>query len=70
VLLSTQPPLAAAVARSADVSLDAIAVLRTLMTSFGGRGGGKADLAQGAGLAGDVLAITDAARAALAVALR
>jgi alanyl-tRNA synthetase len=70
VLLSTQPPLAAAVARSADVSLDASAVLRTLMTSFGGRGGGKADLAQGAGLAGDVLAITDAARAAIAVALR
>jgi alanyl-tRNA synthetase len=51
-LFSATQPAAVAVARSADVSLDANAVLRTLMATFGGRGGGKADLAQGAGLAG------------------
>ena len=64
-LFSATPPVAAAVARSADVTLDASAVLRTLMATFGGRGGGKADLAQGAGLTGDVAAMLDAVRAAI-----
>ena len=70
VLLSATQPAAAAVARSADVALDANALLRTLMATFGGRGGGKADLAQGAGLAGDRAAIIDAARVAIGAALR
>jgi len=70
VLLSATQPAAAAVARSADVALDANALLRTLMATFGGRGGGKADLAQGAGLAGDLAAIIDAARVAIGAALR
>jgi alanyl-tRNA synthetase len=69
-LVSATLPAAAAVARSADVALDANAVLRTLMATFGGRGGGKADLAQGAGLAGDITAMVDAARAAIGAALR
>jgi alanyl-tRNA synthetase len=38
------------VARSAGVSMDANAVLRQLTERFGGRGGGKPDLAQGGGL--------------------
>jgi len=70
VLVSATQPAAAAVARSADVALDSNALLRTLMTTFGGRGGGKADLAQGAGLTGDVAAVIDAARDAIASALR
>jgi alanyl-tRNA synthetase len=65
VLFSATQPAAVAIARSGDVPLDANAVLRTLMTAFGGRGGGKADLAQGAGLTGDVAAMIDAARAAI-----
>ena len=69
-LLSSPPPVAVAVARSADVVLDANAVLRTLMASFGGRGGGKADLAQGAGLTGAVTAIAEAAHRAISAALR
>jgi alanyl-tRNA synthetase len=69
-LLSATQPAAAAVARSADVPLDANAVLRTLLATFGGRGGGKADLAQGAGLAGDIAAMIDAARTAITAALR
>jgi alanyl-tRNA synthetase len=68
-LFSATQPAAVAVARSADVSLDANAVLRTLMATFGGRGGGKADLAQGAGLAGNIAAMLDAARTAIAAAL-
>jgi alanyl-tRNA synthetase len=69
-LFSATQPAAAAVARSADVLLDANAALRTLMATFGGRGGGKADLAQGAGLAGDIAAMIDAARTAITAALR
>jgi alanyl-tRNA synthetase len=70
VLFSATQPAAAAVARSADVPLDANAVLRTLMATFGGRGGGKADLAQGAGLTGDSAAMIAAARTAVGAALR
>jgi len=51
-LLSTQEPLAVAVARSPGIAVDASKVLRTLLERFGGKGGGKPDLAQGAGLAG------------------
>ncbi|MFP5379893.1 MAG: DHHA1 domain-containing protein, partial [Vicinamibacteria bacterium] len=43
-------PAVAVVARSADVDVDAGAVLKSLVASFGGRGGGKPDLAQGGGL--------------------
>ena len=38
------------VARAADVTLDASALLRAIVARFGGRGGGKADLAQGGGV--------------------
>jgi alanyl-tRNA synthetase len=38
------------VARAADVALDAAALLRAIVARFGGKGGGKADLAQGGGL--------------------
>jgi alanyl-tRNA synthetase len=69
-LFSATQPAAVAVARSADVSLDANAVLRTLMATFGGRGGGKADLAQGAGLTGDGGAMIDTGRTVIAAALR
>jgi len=69
VLFSAPQPAAVAIARSGDVPLDANAILRTLMATFGGRGGGKADLAQGAGLTGDIAAMIDAARTAIAAAL-
>ncbi|HZM59510.1 MAG TPA: DHHA1 domain-containing protein, partial [Vicinamibacterales bacterium] len=59
----------AAVARSADLALDASQVLKTMMASYGGRGGGKPDLAQGAGLSGELSAIIDTARAAITSAL-
>jgi alanyl-tRNA synthetase len=50
------------VARSAGVSTDANAVLRQLTDRFGGRGGGKPDLAQGGGLNASLEEVASAAR--------
>lgn len=61
-LFGTGRPAVVAVARAADVAVDAGAVLKSLVASFGGRGGGKPDLAQGGGL--------DAASDALIAAAR
>jgi len=38
------------VARGADSPIDAAALLKQLTAKFGGKGGGKPDLAQGGGL--------------------
>ena len=64
-LFSRASPMLAVVARSADVTLDANAVLRTLMGRFGGRGGGRPDLAQGGGLNGSLEDVLAAAREAM-----
>jgi alanyl-tRNA synthetase len=55
VLFSAPAPAALVVARSADItSVDSAAVLRQLVAAFGGKGGGRPDLAQGGGLTGGV----------------
>jgi alanyl-tRNA synthetase len=59
-LVSSGAPRAVVVARSPSVGIDAASVLRELLARFGGRGGGRPDLAQGAGLTGktdEVLAV-------------
>ncbi|PYR82006.1 MAG: phosphoesterase [Acidobacteria bacterium] len=61
-LFSISSPIAVVIARSADRALDASAVLRALTARFGGRGGGRGELAQGGGLAGSLAEICDAAR--------
>ncbi|HEY6360158.1 MAG TPA: DHHA1 domain-containing protein [Vicinamibacterales bacterium] len=61
-LLSDSSPVFVVVARSAGVSTDAAAVLKQLIARFGGRGGGKPDLAQGGGLIGEAAEIALAAR--------
>jgi alanyl-tRNA synthetase len=61
VLVSTSSPALAVVARSSDVSIAAQQVLSALVAKFGGRGGGKPELAQGGGLAGPAGAILQAA---------
>ena len=50
------------VARSDDVAFDASATLKALVAKFGGRGGGRPELAQGGGLSGSPEAILEEAR--------
>ena len=64
-VFSSTTPMLVVVARAADVPVDAGAVLKALTAEFGGKGGGKPDMAQGGGLAGDPAAILAAARRAL-----
>jgi alanyl-tRNA synthetase len=70
VLLSESKPALVVVARSADVPVSASTVLGVLTARFGGRGGGKPDLAQGGGLDASSEAILAAARAAILSAIR
>ena len=51
-LLSAGTPALIVIARAPDVGLDASAVLKAMLQRFGGKGGGKPELAQGGGLAG------------------
>jgi alanyl-tRNA synthetase len=64
-LISAQVPAFAVIARSSGVSVDAGAVLKHLIERFGGRGGGKPDLAQGGGLNGNPTEIAQTARTLL-----
>jgi alanyl-tRNA synthetase len=50
----TTPGYAVVAARSPDVALDCAALLRKVTERFGGKGGGRPELAQGGGVAGDV----------------
>jgi alanyl-tRNA synthetase len=52
-LLTAEAPMQAVIARSADAHVDAGAILRKAVERFGGKGGGRPELAQGGGLAGD-----------------
>jgi len=60
MLMSVGEPAAVVIARSQDVPLDAGKTLRALLDRFGGRGGGRPELAQGAGVVGksdEILAV-------------
>jgi alanyl-tRNA synthetase len=61
-LISSSTPTLAVIARSADVSPSAQQILSTLIGKFGGRGGGKPELAQGGGLTGSPADIIEAVR--------
>jgi alanyl-tRNA synthetase len=69
-LFSTSDPRVAVVARAADVPVDAGALLKLLIARFGGKGGGKADLAQAGGLVGSPAEIEAAARDAITAECR
>ena len=64
-LVSTALPALIVISRSSDVAVQANAALSVLLQAFGGRGGGKADVAQGGGLDAASSQILAAARAAL-----
>jgi alanyl-tRNA synthetase len=66
VLVSTSKPALVVVARSQDGSIAANQIIAALIATFGGRGGGKPDLAQAGGLNAEADAILAAARAATA----
>jgi alanyl-tRNA synthetase len=57
-------PLPIVIARSADESIDAAALVRDITARFTGRGGGRPDLAQ-AGVTATAAEIFDTIRAAL-----
>ena len=70
VLVCGAQPLAVVVGCAKGVPVDAAAVLRELIARFGGRGGGKPDLAQGGGLAAPADDVLSAARAIVENTLR
>ena len=60
-LFSTSLPSAAVIARGADLTVDCASILKKLIERFGGKGGGRPELAQGGGLHGnpdDIVAFT------------
>jgi alanyl-tRNA synthetase len=65
-LIGSDAPHDIVVARAGDVSLDAGAILRQLTARFGGKGGGRPELAQGGGVSGPAEDILSAARELLA----
>ena len=62
VLISATRPALAVVARSDGITVEAHEVLASLISRFGGRGGGRSELAQGGGLDGSPDDILAAAR--------
>jgi alanyl-tRNA synthetase len=64
-LISASMPALIVIARSSDVDVSAQHVLTKLMAEFGGRGGGRSEMAQGGGLSGTAEAIVQTLRAHL-----
>jgi alanyl-tRNA synthetase len=62
VLFTTATPALVVAARGANAGVDAGAVLKQLTAKFGGKGGGKPDLAQGGGLNATTAELIVAAR--------
>jgi alanyl-tRNA synthetase len=61
-VFSATTPALVVVARAADVALDSSVVVKALLTRFGGKGGGKPEMAQGGALVGEIDAMVEAAR--------
>jgi alanyl-tRNA synthetase len=64
-LVASGEPASIVVGTAPSLGLDAGAIVRQIADRFGGRGGGRADLAQAGGLTGDPAAIAAAVRALL-----
>ena len=68
-LVSAASPFAAVVARAPDVTIDCALILKKLIERFGGKGGGRPDLAQGGGLQGNADEIVRLAREIISTAV-
>jgi alanyl-tRNA synthetase len=68
-VITNASPSAIVVTRSADVALDSAAILKAMTSRFGGKGGGKPEMAQGGGLSGPPPDIVSALRGAIEQAL-
>lgn len=66
VLCAASAPAAIVIARASDLTIDCGALLKRLTAQFGGKGGGRPELAQGGGLNASPEQILAAARAFLA----
>ncbi len=64
-LFSRADPPVVVIAAGRDAQVDAAAVLKTLAARFGGKGGGKRELAQGGGFGAPLEQLLEAARAEL-----
>jgi alanyl-tRNA synthetase len=64
-LFGVPSPSSVVIARAAGVEVDCAAVLKALTGRFGGKGGGRPELAQGGGLAAPADALTALARATI-----
>ena len=62
VLLTAGSPASVVVARAVDVPLDCGRIVKQLIAHFGGKGGGRPELAQGGGLLARADEIVAAAR--------
>ncbi len=69
VLLTATSPASVIIARAPDVPVDAARMLKQLITHFGGKGGGRSELAQGGGLMARADEIVAAARQLLSATL-
>jgi alanyl-tRNA synthetase len=61
-VFSATTPALVVVSRARDAGVDASAVIKALIARFGGKGGGKPEMAQAGGLQGDVNEMVAAAR--------
>ena len=52
-LVGAPSPVSLLIAASPDVNVDCAAVLKQVVATFGGKGGGRKDIAQGGGAVGD-----------------
>jgi alanyl-tRNA synthetase len=66
VLFGVPPPSPVVVSRAPDAAVDCAAILKALTDRFGGKGGGRPDLAQGGGLQGSAEDLVAYARSLVA----
>lgn len=65
ILVGSPAPLSLVIARATDVALDAAAILKALTARFGGKGGGRPELAQAGGLQASPQDVLEHARSLL-----